>query len=395
MSTLSEIFGSGHTAYFSHSSLTRLSSLRLNSALLDKASTHASSKYLTFDSLNPLRSSDGKLCFTGYDELADVIGRPYAQDEKTQVAEFDPEGKFYPTLVFLGMDLGEHGISGDGVQLDAQLHGVPYFALDVTSAPRYGVFKAAQEAKGLTYPSTPRIDLMLPRREAAIYSHARSLLDWNLRHRFCSSCGGRMLSVQGGAKVVCPPPSASLAREATALQKSCPTRIGLHNTSFPRTDPTAVIATVSADSKRVLLGRGRRWPPNYFSCLSGFVEPGESIEDTARRETFEEAGVRIGDNARVVIHSSQPWPYPSTLLVGVIAQCEQRGRHGADESIACHDSELDEAKWFELDELEHALEHGANAMWEPPIVGYKGPRMPPAQLMAHQVLRGVVRMFRR
>jgi NAD+ diphosphatase len=134
-----------------------------------------------------------------------------------------------------------------------------------------------------------------------------------------------------------------------------------------------------------LLGRGKRWPDNYFSCLSGFVEPGESLEVATRREAFEETGVRID---RVQLHSSQPWPYPSTLLIGAMGQCAPGG-----EDITYPETELEEAKWFELEEIEHALNHGANAMWEPPIKGYVGPRVPPHQLMAHQVLRGVLRLF--
>ena len=228
------------------------------------------------------------------------------------------------------------------------------------------------------YPT--EIDLKLPHDDSAILSHARSMVDWNLRNRFCSACGGRTLSTQGGAKMVCPPADAGVPRKT-----ACPTRIGLHNQAFPRTDPVIVIAPISADSRRVLLGRGKRWPENYFSCLSGFVEPGESLEVAARRETFEETGLRVD---RVQIHSSQPWPYPSTLLVGSIAQCVPGGEH-----ISFPESELEEAKWFELGEIDHALNHGANARWEPPIKGYVGPRVPPHQLMAHQLLRGVLRLF--
>ncbi|OCT50741.1 NADH pyrophosphatase [Cladophialophora carrionii] len=400
--SLSDIFGRGHNAYFSNGPITRLSFIRLNNQLLDRASTHPSARYLTFEELNPLRDPQGKLAFVSYDDVTDAMGRPYAQDEKTQIAAFDPD-EHHPNVIFLGMDLedqtatrteraGVGGGGGEKVQL-GEYTGVPYFALDVTSE-HYAGFKqrllqrptttqAGRSSHQLLLKHTPtRIDLTLDHAQAAIYSHARALLDWNTRNRYCSSCGGRTLSTHGGAKVVCPPADRGVARP-----RACPTRIGLHNQAFPRTDPTAVIAAVSADTKRVLLGRGKRWPANYFSCLSGFVEPGESIETATRREAYEETGVRVG---HVQIHSSQPWPYPSTMLIGAIAQCEDGG-----ETITYPETELEEARWFELAEVRHALDHGANPMWEPPPQGYTGPRVPPSRLMAHQVLRGVLRLFHR
>lgn len=376
-STLTEIFGDANNAYFSNVSgnFGRLAFLRSNHELMDQASTHPAAQYIAFDGLNPLRNAGNELAYVKYDDVAEHIGRPYEKDEKTQISEFNP-AQHHPALVFLGLDLdprqhGEQATLG-------QYHGTPYFALDVSSS-HYESFKCKQRAKGLEFKPT-RVDLTLSSESAAIFSHARSLLDWNARNRYCSACGGLTLSVHAGAKVVCPPSDAGVARKS-----ACPTRIGLHNQAFPRTDPTVIIAPISADAKRVLLGRGKKWPANYFSCLSGFVEPGESLEVAARRETYEETGLRLG---RVQLHSSQPWPYPSTLLIGAIGQCEEGG-----EKITYPETELEEAKWFEMGEIKHALNSGANPMWEPPIPGYVGPRVPPAQLMAHQVLRGVLRLF--
>lgn len=349
MSTLTELFGQGNNAYFSNGPLTRLSFLRSNNALLHKASTAPSTRYLTFDNLNPL-SKDRELVFVGYKDVEPIIGTPYEKDEKTLVAEFDPAIP-RPALVFLGMNLE----GSDAVEL-SKYHGTPYFALDVTaSAEASDDFKKKQAALGNEHTPT-QVNLKLSQPASAIYSQARSLLDWNERNLFCSSCGGRTMSTNGGAKVICPPHDAGRPRRA------CRTRTGLHNQAFPRTDPTVIIAPLSTDASRVLLGRNKRWPENYWSCLSGFVEPGESIEQAVRRETYEEAGLGIG---RVQIHSTQPWPYPSSLLIGTMAQCEP-GR----EEISYPETELEQAKWFELEEIEHALENGANAMWEPPIKGY-------------------------
>ncbi|KAK4565790.1 NADH pyrophosphatase [Recurvomyces mirabilis] len=363
MSTLTELFGTGNKAYFSNGGINRLAFLRTQNELLDRASTHPAARYLTFHELNALRAEDGKFAYLDYNDIEHVIGRPYAKEEKVRVADFDPISHA-PSLIFLGLDLESAGGS-DAVELD-NYRGRPYFALDVTP-DHYKVFREQLVSQGKAYTPT-RIDLGLTHPESAVLSHARSMIDWNNRNRFCSSCGGRTLSTHGGAKVVCPPADAGKPRAS-----ACPTRVGLHNQAFPRTDPTVIIAPISADSKRVLLGRGKHWPGNYFSCLSGFVEPGESLEVATRREAYEETGVKIG---RVQLHSSQPWPYPSTLLIGAMGQCERGG-----EDITYPETELAEAKWFELGEIEHALNNGANAMWEPPIAGYVGPRVPPQQLM--------------
>lgn len=367
MSTLTELFGTGNDAYFSNGPITRLSFLRTQNALLGKASRHPTTKYLTFDNLNPL-SKDGQFVYLGYKDVQDIIGRPYGKDERTLVNEFDPS-THQPALIFLGLDLENQS---KGVRMN-NYNGTAYFALDASS-PAFDTFKETQALLGHVHHPT-RIDLTQPHPASAILSQSRSLLDWNARNLFCSSCGGKTLSTHGGAKVICPP----------STGRACITRVGLHNQAFPRTDPTAIIAPLSHDARRVLLGRNKRWPPNYWSCLSGFVEPGESVEQAVRRETYEEAGVKID---RVHIHSTQPWPYPSSLLVGAMGQCEKDG-----EEITYPETELEEARWFELNEIEHALDHGANAMWEPPIKGYAGPRVPPAQLMAHQVLRGVLKLF--
>jgi NAD+ diphosphatase len=110
------------------------------------------------------------------------------------------------------------------------------------------------------------------------------------------------------------------------------------NLSFPRTDPTVIMAVASADGGKVLLGRQKRWPKDWFSTLAGFLEPGESIEEAVRREVWEESGVRVG---RVVVHSSQPWPFPASLMIGAVAQAVDGG-----EGIHLgHDPELESARW--------------------------------------------------
>lgn len=175
---------------------------------------------------------------------------------------------------------------------------------------------------------------------AAIYGQARALLDWNARNPFCAQCGQRTLSVNAGTKRVCPPTDLAGSDGVKPRDREpCATRGTISNISFPRTDPTVIMAVASADGRRLLLGRQRRWPTDWFSTLAGFLEPGESIEEAVRREVWEESGVRVG---RVVVHSSQPWPFPASLMIGAVAQALP----GDGEEIHLgHDPELESAKW--------------------------------------------------
>lgn len=219
-----------------------------------------------------------------------------------------------------------------------------------------------------------------------MYAQARSMIDWNNRNPFCAGCGNPNFSVHAGYKRVCPPTDASPSASAAA-RVDCPTRHGISNVCFPRTDPTMIAAVVSADGQRVLLGRQTRYPPNWFSTLAGFLEPGESIEESVRREVWEEAGVRVG---RVVIHSSQPWPYPSSLMIGAIAQALPGG-----EEIHLNDKELESARWFSMDEVRTALRLTTGSLEDKAPEGYKegSLRLPPAQAIANQLITAVAEGF--
>jgi len=216
-----------------------------------------------------------------------------------------------------------------------------------------------------------------------MYGHARALIDWNNRTPFCAQCGQPTLSVHAGTKRVCPPTdrAGGVVRE----RKPCATRGVVSNHSFPRTDPTVIMAVISADGTKVLLGRQRRWPKYWFSTLAGFQEPGESIEEAVRREVWEESGVRVG---RVILHSSQPWPFPASLMIGAIAQALPDG----EEIYLGHDAELECAKWFPLEEVKEALLKGASNMGDAPPEGYvEGAlRLPPQTAIANRLITAVV-----
>lgn len=155
--------------------------------------------------------------------------------------------------------------------------------------------------------------------EAGLLAYARALVYWRSRHRFCGACGAATRPTDGGQVMTC-------TSESCAQQ------------SFPRLDP-AIIVLVS-DGERALLGRQASWPAGRYSTLAGFVEPGESLEDAVVREVAEEAGVAITD---LHYHSSQPWPFPSSLMVGFEAGA------AADEPVV--GEELEDARWFTRAEI--------------------------------------------
>lgn len=123
---------------------------------------------------------------------------------------------------------------------------------------------------------------------------------------------------------------------------------------YPRTDPTVIMAIISPDGEGILLGRQKKWPPGFYSCLAGFLEPGESLEEAVRREIHEESGVRVG---KVVYHSSQPWPFPANLMMGAIGQAIE----GKDSIRLDLDNELEDARFFSRQEVLTAIE--ASSGW--------------------------------
>lgn len=145
-----------------------------------------------------------------------------------------------------------------------------------------------------------------------------ALLAWNRNHRFCGRCGAETQSRIGGYK------------------RSCAACGAEH---FPRTDPVAIMLTVRQDM--CLLGRSPHFAPGMYSCLAGFIEPGETIENAVRRETLEESGIRLG---RVAYHASQPWPFPHSLMIGCFGEA-------LNDDIAFDGKELEDCRWFGRDEV--------------------------------------------
>jgi NAD+ diphosphatase len=173
----------------------------------------------------------------------------------------------------------------------------------------------------------------LPVEDAALAAYAASLLSWHRRHRFCANCGEPTEAVDAGHA------------------RRCPVCDAEH---FPRTDPVVIVRVVDGD--RLLLGRQARWPQGRFSVLAGFVEPGETLEEAVRREVQEESGVEVGEVAYV---ASQPWPFPSSLMIGFHAVASNGAPHPGD-------GELCDVRWFARPEVEAAVAGKGGLMLPPP-----------------------------
>ncbi|KAL1302881.1 hypothetical protein AAFC00_003208 [Neodothiora populina] len=400
-SMLSRKFGKEVANYFAGSPLNRFGFLRGDSGFLSSALRHPSTLILPLRDLSPLIKDKTALEFVKYRDVEPIIGDAYQQPEDEMVGQYNST-KHIPQMIFLGLDESVK----DAFKYEhkgSSINGAPYFALDVT--PRDSVKDACEdllknlEQKGLSFAPGRAMDLVAG--HAAIYAEARQLLDWNLRNPFCAQCGHPTLSINGGFKRVCPPtdladlPSSAQVTTSQSADPNitarppCATRKGVSNISFPRTDPTIIVAIVNHANTHILLGRQKRWPQYWYSTLAGFCEPAESIEEATRREAWEEAGVHIG---RVVIHSTQPWPYPANLMIGAIGQSVP----GDGEEIDLgNDPELEDAKWFSFDEVKDALKTGTSALGEDAGPGYKegSLRLPPSTAIANQLMTAVINGF--
>ncbi|MEJ2312802.1 MAG: NAD(+) diphosphatase [Gemmatimonadales bacterium] len=216
-----------------------------------------------------------------------------------------PAGRVGP--IFLGME-------GDSAR----------FAIDVSDSDDP---IADLGVEGAVFADLHKVGALLGRAEGALLAYARGMVHWHRRHLFCGRCGSETSSIEGGH-----------VRRCTS--DNC----GIHH--FPRTDPAIIVLVTSEDA--CLLGRQVEWPPRVFSTLAGFVEPGESLREAVIREVREETGVTVTD---VRYHSSQPWPFPSSLMLGFTATA-QRSEPVVDEN------ELQEARWFGRESLRAQVASG-------------------------------------
>ena len=216
------------------------------------------------------------------------------------------------------------------------------FALDVSEAAEpakvgplagIGYFRDARTAAS-----------MLSIRDAAIVGQAKAMIDWHQRHGFCPKCGTPTTLVDAGYRRLCGKCKAE---------------------HFPRVDP--VVIMLATHGEACLVGRGKLFPTGMFSALAGFVEPGETIEEAVRRELMEEASVKVGE---VTYYATQPWPFPSSLMIGCFAKAESR-------DVKADETELAEVRWVERSVARELIEGKA----------VDGLRVPPPIAIAHHLIR--------
>jgi len=229
----------------------------------------------------------GDQCLIGGDPLHAVL---LSRSQVTSVVDDDD-------LIFLGL-----------------FRDKPAFAVSIRSATD-APFPELGEFHDLRYLGT-----VLPPDEANLVAHARALVLWHASQVFCGVCGSSARPEAGGNSRIC-------------LNDEC------RRVIFPRVDPAIIVLVSQGD--RCLLGRQSTWPEGRYSTVAGFVEPGESLEDAVRREVFEETNIRVG---QVTYHSSQPWPFPSSLMLGFMAEASSS-------DIVLNDGELEDAQWFSRKEL--------------------------------------------
>ncbi|NXK44953.1 NUD12 pyrophosphatase, partial [Chauna torquata] len=336
--------------YFGMTLLDRRTDKRMDAKWLGKKQSHPTTVYILFSSLSPLVTLGGEAERSQQPEVK--LCRLHHKDVEQYISQTEEV-----TLIFLGVELQLHmnllaARNGRVLQEDEEDGLVAWFALsiDPSSAEK---FRQKHEDCYFLHPPMPAL-LQLPEKEAGVVAQARSVLAWHSRYRYCPTCGSATKIEEGGYKKTC-------------LKEDCPSLQGVHNTSYPRVDPVVIMQVIHPDGNHCLLGRQKRFPPGMFTCLAGFVEPGETIEDAVRREVEEEAGVKVG---HVQYVSCQPWPMPSSLMIGCLAVAVST-------EIRVDKNEIEDARWFTREQVVEVLIKGDQCSFF----------VPPSQAIAHQLIK--------
>jgi NADH pyrophosphatase NudC (nudix superfamily) len=191
--------------------------------------------------------------------------------------------------------------------------------------------------------------------DAAVAGQGRALLDWHASYQYCGKCGSSTISQEGGTRRQC---------------TKC------NHTLYPRTDPVAITLVIHPDKEHVLLGRKATFPPYMYTCLAGFIEPGESIPEACSREVWEESGIVV-DTSAGRYFDSQPWPFlGGQLMIGCYS-------YAIDETITLHDSELEDCRWFSRNEVGDMIQRARDINLDK---NNQGLRIPPPIAIAHQLI---------
>ncbi|XP_060546588.1 NAD-capped RNA hydrolase NUDT12 [Pantherophis guttatus] len=330
--------------YFCKTFLDRKSEKRVDSKWLSMKQKEPTTIYIIFSNLNPLVISDNGERSFQYPKVK--LGKFFYKDIKSYLEQTKTI-----TTIFMGVEPQRINTNDSNTGKEDENGLITWFALsiDATAADSF-----LQEHPGcyFLHPPMPAL-LQLSENEAGIIAQARSVLAWDNRYQFCPTCGSGTKLEDGGYRKLC-------------LKKDCPSHQGIHNTCFPRVDPVVIMQVIHPEGNHCLLGRKKRFPPGMFTCLAGFVEPGETIENAVRREVEEESGVKVG---RVEYVSCQPWPMPSSLMIGCIAAAVST-------EIKVDNIEIEDARWFSREQIIEILSKKNQNIF-----------VPPHQAIAHQLIK--------
>lgn len=361
-----------HETYFSAEPLDRLSAKRPDQDWISSRVTDPRTVFLLFHRLSPMMrlrkkneepeeagesEGESRLCRFTHEEVRDLLDSPgsvllFLGLERRRLPP--PRASTAPPAAAAAAILSTRAAPRPA----AGPHTEPWeprawFALS-SDCEEEELLKRSREKHSSFAKNAHRDLLRLNEEEAGIVAQARAVLAWHSRYSHCSTCGSASRVEEAGHKRSCE-------------NNACISHQGVHNTCYPRVDPVVIMLVVHPDQGQVLLGRKKVFPPGMFSCLAGFIEPGECVEAAVRREVQEESGVLVDP---VWYVCSQPWPMPSSLMIGCLTVAVTT-------EITVDQDEIEEAKWFTRQQVVDSLLRGPHAAFT----------VPPRQTIAHQLLR--------
>jgi len=320
--------------FYSGNFLSRCAHLRKNKEILEEKMKQKTSKYVIFKGLQPLlikkQRAAKELRTLSFTEVSHIV---------------DSTDDILGTAIYLGNDSED----------------VDWFALNF--------WKDVDESlvKEVTKDESEFVNaflgmMKLNERESSIAAQARGILAWHNSHQFCPECGSSSLMVEGGYRRQC-------------TNDNCKTRqASSHHACYPRVDPVTMALILSPDHSKILLGRKPMFPPGLFTCLAGYVEPGESFEAAVHREMLEECGLPVS-NVRYML--SQCWPFPSAIMFGCMATAEHM-------NVKMDDDELEELVWFDKDEAAGLISREAGKAF---MAGERVQIAPGKHTLAHHLIK--------
>ncbi|KZT44352.1 hypothetical protein SISSUDRAFT_1056715 [Sistotremastrum suecicum HHB10207 ss-3] len=344
--------------------LNRLSWLRSKTKFLEDIIESNKTQWIVFKNGYPLAttSAEGQvkgLASIGTSPLVNFLGpKPFFGQGQTE-GQSGPEYKLLEgarirgrRLVFLGVHEPEGSAALPSHEFinpenGSDIQGQPWFSIDIGDAPedeleRFLESVPVAAGEKATFVEPRGAHGSFSPLHASIFAEARSMVDWNNRNKFCPACGSPNFAMWAGWKLTC---STLLPWADNGSKAPCPSGTGLQNFAHPRTDPVVIMAVLDQTGEKILLGRNKRFPNGFVSCLAGFLEPGETIEEAVQREIWEEAGIRVSD------------PYPANLMLGCYATAD------ASQTIRLDlDNELAEARFYTKDEVRAVLAHRDGAV---------------------------------